>query len=349
LALLPFWLLQPTGPSAPATLRLKVETPPGLDFAAALAEADGRYLVPTADIWAAGYTVFGKLAHTPVELPYPADRGGRAVLDVVRLDGSFALPEREIVDWISRSAHGVADYYGGFPAQKALLTLIPVPGKIVRFGRVVAGSGASIILQLGTEAGPEALVEDWVLVHELSHVGGPFLPDGRWFMEGMATYVEPIMRARAGLKSARWAWYELASGMNRGVPAMTETGLNRTGMPGIYWGGAAFMLAADLEIRKRTQGQKGLEDALRGVLWGRGNASMRWTLPQMIAACDAAVGQPVMTELAAKYGAQGAPFDLDGLWRELGVEMQRGELVIRDDAPAAKLRQAMLTGRPAQP
>lgn len=329
LTLLPSWLMEPRRAEGEVNLRIAVTTSPGQDFAAGLPFVDGRYTVRGGDVWAAGYTVFGKLARDRIALPYPPERGGKAVLEVVRLDGAFALPAPDILRWIEDSANQVAGYFGGFPARHAMLAVVPASGAKVRFGRVVAGGGPSILLQLGTDSTREALHDDWVLIHELSHVAGPFLADrGGWFMEGMATYVEPIIRARAGWRTPESVWREYRGGMARG---------------GMYWGGASFMLMADLEIRRRSEGRRGLEDCLADVLWRHGNATLRWRTDQMIAACDAATGFPVMAELDARYRRGAAPFDLEKLWADLGVE---SDGTLRMDAPLARYRDAITRPRP---
>lgn len=322
LAPLASWLLEPETDGA-TRLRIAVAAAEGLDFAAALSRTDGRYTIERGDIWAAGFTAFGKLGRHPIALPRP---GGGATLEVVRLDGAFAMPIPELLAWIDRSARAVADFYHGFPAERAMLALVPVQSRRVGFGQVRATGGVSVMLQVGADVTPEALADDWVLVHELAHVGMPFLYDrGGWLMEGMATYVEPLIRARAGLRSPEWAWHELQAGMPRG---------------GIYWGGAATLLAADLAMRKRSGGRYGFEHCLREVLWRDGNATLRWRTKQMIEACDRAVGAPVLAELARQDGG----VDLKAIWAELGVEPDGNGVRLRDDPASTRLRDAILRG-----
>jgi predicted metalloprotease with PDZ domain len=50
---------------------------------------------------------------------------------------------------------------------------------------------------------------DWVLAHELFHLGVPSMPGGAWLDEGLATYYEPVLRTRAGLVSEMATWTEL--------------------------------------------------------------------------------------------------------------------------------------------
>ena len=106
-----------------------------------------------------------------------------------------------------------------------------------------------------------------MLVHELIHSGMPFIRGrGTWFMEGSATYVEPIIRARAGWKTEEEVWKEWVRHMPQGVGVFAR-GLPAAAGRENYWGGAIFMLLADLAIRRESNGAKGLEDCLAGALW----------------------------------------------------------------------------------
>src|SRR5262249_1004835 len=143
------------------------------------------------------------------------------------------------------------------------------------------------------------LRRNWVLVHEMTHLAFPSVPPKHhWIEEGLATYVEPLIRYRAGMVPAESVWGDLARGLPQGTPQEGDRGLDNThtwGRP--YWGGALFCLLADVEIRKRTQGRLGLEDALRGIVRKGGSMAVRWELGDALAAGDDAVGVPVLSEL----------------------------------------------------
>ena len=89
-----------------------------------------------------------------------------------------------------------------------LLGLVPVTRRRgVGYGRTEPGGGATVMVEVGPDIDQRGLFDDWVLIHELVHTGMPFVR-GRatWFMEGAATYVEPIVRARAGWKTEEEVW-----------------------------------------------------------------------------------------------------------------------------------------------
>ena len=193
------------------------------------------------------------------------------------------------------------------------------------------------------------LFDDWVLVHELIHTGMAFIRGrGTWFMEGAATYVEPIIRARAGWKTEQEVWREWVTNMPQGVAAFAR-GLGDASGRENYWGGAIFMLLADVEIRRGTDGAKGLEDCLGGVLWSGLDGSQRATLDAYAAICDRATGTPALRGLIDRYVVSARPVDLGTVWRDLGVAMAGGRITFDDSAPDARWRKMIVMGPPGRP
>jgi predicted metalloprotease with PDZ domain len=188
-----------------------------------------------------------------------------------------------------------------------------------------------------------------VLVHELIHTGMPFVRGrGTWLMEGAATYIEPIIRARAGWKSEDEVWKEWIDNMPRGVAAFAAGLTNASGQQN-YWAGATFMLMADIGIRRATDGAKGLEDCLAGALWSGLDAPQTVQVVDYAAACDRAAGVTVMSELVDRYYRGAAPVDLAALWKELGVALVGGRIVLDDSAPSARWRKMIVMGPPSRP
>ena len=169
-----------------------------------------------------------------------------------------------------RTAEAEANYWQGFTAKQALLGVVPVANRRgVGYGRTVSGGGATVMVEVGTDVDRRRLFNDWVLTHELIHTGMPYIRGrGTWLMEGAATYVEPIIRARAGWKTEEEVWREWVENMPQGVEAFSSGLANASGRQN-YWAGATFMLLADIAIRRASNGAKGLDDCLGGVLWTR--------------------------------------------------------------------------------
>ncbi len=226
----------------------------------------------------------------------------------------------------------------GTSADGALLLVLPAPGNQIH-GRARGTGGASILFFLGTDLDAAQARRSWELVHELVHLGFPSLPRrNHWAEEGLATYVEPIARARAGELSAEKVWGDLVRGLPQGLPGRGDEGLDRTHTWGrTYWGGALIWLLADVEIRERTGNRLGLEDALRAVLAQGGSIAERWPLQRALEVGDRAVGTRVLEELYAKMGSAPMKVDLDALFLRLGVELRRGVVELDDRAPLAPL------------
>src|SRR4029453_7697433 len=206
-------------------------------------------------------------------------------------------------------------------ADEMLVGLVPQPRPGVGFGRTQPGGGVTIMIEVGEHIDQRRMFNGWVLVHELIHSGMPFIR-GRatWFMEASATYVEPIIRARAGWKTEEEVWREWVTDMPQGVQAFAR-GLGEASGRENYWGGATFMLLADVGLRRATNGARGLEDCLAGVLWSGLDGARRATIAEYAAACDRVTGTTVMSGLVERHFNSAEPVDLAALWKDLGISL----------------------------
>ena len=323
------WLLRPLRAPEGAAADLAVSAPEGLRFVAGLP----RGPIDASALGGLPYAAFGDLRVEQVRL-----EGGTLT---VALAG-FRRDEGALLEWIRDCAAQIARYFGRFPADGALLLVVPGSGDRLH-GRARGTGGASILLSLGSELDIARLRATWELVHELVHLAFPSLPRRHlWAEEGLATYIEPIARARAGKLSAEKVWGDLVRGLPQGLPQKGDEGLDRTHTWGrTYWGGALFWLLADIEIRERTGNRFGLEHALRAVVAQGGSIAQRWTLSRALEAGDRAVGTKVLEELYAKMGPSPLEVDLDALFRKLGVALRRGMIEFDDRAPLVPIRRAI--------
>jgi predicted metalloprotease with PDZ domain len=269
--------------------------------------------------------------------------GGEIVLT---LSGDFpAATRKEIQVWIKRSVDALVRYFGRLPAPRIELRLQAEPGHGVGGGTTDRDPALFVAARVGRDTTAAEFLDDWVLVHEMVHVAVPRLPRAQnWLHEGLATYVETVARARAGVTSAEQLWSELSRGMPQGLPRAGDRGLDRTHTWGrTYWGGAIFCLLADLKIRRASKGRSGLQQALQGVLAAGGNYGEDWSVTQFLGVADAAVGQTSLGDLYNEMKDQPMPVDLEALWRELGVVQRSGGAAVQfdDAAPEAWLRRAI--------
>ncbi len=246
--------------------------------------------------------------------------------------------------WVENSAKAVAAYYGSLPAKKIVLRVSPTRGQSARGGHANDEGGTlGVTIALGSDATEATLADDWILTHEMLHLCFPSLPARHhWLEEGLATYVEPFARARAGLITAEDAWAGLVEGAPKGQPKEDDRGLDGTPTWGrTYWGGAVFCLRADVEIRRRTGNKKGLEHALRAIAAAGGTLDQFWKMDRVIAVADGATGVPVFRELYDEGKDKPVTVDLPALWKSLGIEVRGRTVRFHDDAPLAEIRKAI--------
>ena len=308
--------MQPLGPSAPQISRL---TAGGLSFA--------------------GYSLFSTRPALQVEV---TGRDGEPVPIAVHVGASdIAIGAPALASWVQYFAALSAEYWQGFPVDRLMVAIVPAgAADRVSFGRVRGGGGATMQIVAGRGVTANTLYRrDWILTHELLHLAQPHLPrDGMWLMEGMATYVEPILRHIAGLYTADQVWSEWLGGMPAGSLGLTTMGLQRTNP---YWGGALALLATNIAIVEATDGNKTMVDCLRAGLRSVGNATVRAQTSAIISACDQSVGFPAMADFVS-WHRSATEFNLPRLWQKLGVSKNGSSVAYADNAAAKVLRAAML-------
>ena len=349
------WLLEPNGLGGAPIIDIRAHTAPGLSFSTGMPKVGDAFRLRDSSVGYAGYTAIGKLSLQEIAVPAPGSlRPGQSkkdgVLRLAILDGISDDGRADLTDWVRRTVEAESNYWQGFTTPTLLLTLVPTQARRgVGFGRTEAPGGATVMVEVGSNVDRRLLFNDWVLVHEMIHTGMPYLR-GRatWFMEGAATYVEPIIRARAGWKTEEVVWKEWMDNMPMGAPVFSRGLMHASGREN-YWSGALFMLMADLGIRRETRGAKGLEDCLAGANWEGYQASRNVRLQDYVSACDGVTGTKVVSGLIDRYYSTGATVDMKAFWADLGVSEVGGRIALNDSAPQAEWRKMIVMGPPGRP
>jgi hypothetical protein len=334
------WLLRPSH-AVPATpFRFHVTTAPGEAFVSGVfptRDAPATYEGKTDGHYQLAYAAFSHLRVRELE-------EGR--VELALLPGP-AEADDTLAAWVDSAARAVADFYGRPPVRRLLVLARPTRGTSVGFGTTMGHSGAAIAIDVGVKSTPAELAHDWILVHEMVHTALPDLEGPQhWLEEGLATYVEPLVRRRAGTRTKEDIWAEWIDQMPNGLPEAGDRGLDATPTWGrTYWGGALFCLVADVEIRRRTENKRSLGDALRALLAAGGNIAESWPIERVLEVGDAATGVPVLREQYARMAHTPAPVDLPALWKSLGVSVRGKDVVFDDAAPLAAVRRG-ITGEP---
>lgn len=273
---------------------------------------------------------------------------GGASIQIDFAPGDLDVLKSDVMQWIETAARAVSEYYGKFPVARARVLIVPITDESgVLTGTTwgdVNGFPAFTRMRLGQHTTEQTLASDWTMTHEFVHTAFPSLsPDHHWLEEGLATYVEPIARGQIGTLSAEQVWGGMVSDMGKGEPRPGEDGLDQTHTwASTYWGGALFCLMADVSIREKTGNQKGLQDALRGILAAGGSIADDWPISKALDVGDQATGTTVLADLYKKMGnATYDPIDLTSLWKQLGIRSDNGKIKFDDQAPLARIRQAI--------
>ncbi len=262
-------------------------------------------------------------------------------------DTKFSGGTDPLLQWVKRSAAIVSAYYGQFPTPTLRIQVVPEDGGGVRSGKTWGYRGGFIRLEVGREVTEAQLMNDWVLVHEMTHLALPDVGDDQsWFSEGLAVYVEGIAREQAGNRTQQDVFSEQMKQMPRGMPQAGDQGLDHTHTWGrTYWGGAMFCFLADVEIHRRTGNRLGLQDAMRAVVKASGGLSADWPVSRVFATADAATGTKVFEELYAQMKDSPVSPDLHDLWAKLGVVSDGSTVTLHDDAPLSDVRRAIMQPR----
>jgi hypothetical protein len=338
------WLIRPLGDGPITSYRLHVTTARGEAFATgvpSIGDELGTFRGSTGDLPLGPYSGFGRLHITQKKM-------GASVLEVARGPGDFDAGLPRISAWIDGAAQAVGSYFRHFPSTHALLLVVPEGGAGLGYGKALGNGGASMFLPIGRRTTAREFDDDWVLVHEMLHLGFPSLPRQHiWLAEGIATYVEPLARARSGQMSTAAAWKGLVDGMPNGLPEANDRGLDSTHTWGrTYWGGALFCLVVDVAIRERTNNTRSLDDALRAVADEGGTIAARWDIARFLEVADRAIGMPVVSEFYRSMALARQDVDLPRLWQRLGIQKVGRSIAFDDGAPLAAIRTSLTARYP---
>jgi hypothetical protein len=257
------------------------------------------------------------------------------------------LDKHRIEAWVRRSATAISTYFDRFPVDRWGLLVIPADGDHVGPATTWGYRGSITRVSVGRDVTDSFLQNDWVMVHEMTHLALPTVPRrSEWFMEGNATYIEPIARAQAGQLSPQEVWRWAVEDMPKGQPQDGDKGLDHTHTWGrTYWGGAMYWLCAEIAIYKKSQGRYRLQDALRAINRASGGDTAYWNVEQATRAGDIAVKSDALTSLYDELKDRPVTIDLDDMLQQLGISEVAGVIRFDDRAPLAELRRSITSPR----
>lgn len=270
-------------------------------------------------------------------------------IDGSRIDVHFSddslYPKRDLLlDWISHSAQVVQHYYGHFPVDQVSLALLTYNGGGVDGGKQFSGALPVINVTVGNRVSKQELYNDWIMIHEMIHLALADLPHyNRWLEEGLSVYVEGVSRVQVGAVDEDTLWRSYYSDMPKGLPEANDKGLDNTPTWGRrYWGGALFCLLADIEIRKRTNNRRSLQDALRAIVNAGYSTNVDSMVMPLLKVGDKATGVDVLVPMYKKMSQSPETPALESVWQSLGISVSGRVVTYDDKAPLAHVRKQML-------
>jgi hypothetical protein len=272
------------------------------------------------------------------------------------LQTTHEVDTKVIVDWLQDTAHNITRAYNRFPNPTARIVVLPVGrgrgSSPVGFGRVVRDGGETIELMIDPAQPMQAFYENWTATHEFSHLMLPYLQsEQRWISEGFAQYYQNVLLARAGRYTQRYAWQKLFDGLKRGRESVPElspndaaSGDERNSRMKVYWSGAALALLADVELRRRSDGEQTLDDILGEFQQCCLPSRRTWSGVDLFSKFDSFLQQPLFMDLYRLHADTAGFPAVQPLLQELGVIQDGDNVRLSDSAESAQLRITM-TGR----
>jgi hypothetical protein len=335
------WRPQTRSPQLQSRLRFVV--PEGMQVSAPWRELpDHAFVLDESAFAFTGHVVLGEL--DAQKLPVPGSQ-----LRVATLRG---FPERAsalIPQWLTRAAQAASLPGARFPVPDTQVIVVPTsPSSFpIFFGHTGRSGGASIVLFLPTDVDAATLQADWIAVHEFSHLWHPFIRrEDAWLSEGIATYWQEVLRARAGLISREQVWQRLYEGAELGRQASQSLTEETLRMPHahnyqiVYWAGAAIALMLDVELRASSEGRLSLDLVLSRLRERPEWFTRARTARELLQAFDQIAALPVCAALAKRHMHGELP-QLKSLFEQLGVALGP-QAPTRTAAPLAWVRDAIL-------
>jgi len=335
----------PLPPRAPIAVELAL--PDGLAAFVPWPRAPGpglRFTLDSDQIDGGSYLAIGRLHPLPDVHPL----GGEGVARLAVVEGPRRATDEDLARWVSRALAAVARFYRVLPGGSVAITLVPVAGATDPgvFGTVMRHGFPSVILYFGAAAAPASFADDWVVPHELFHLGNPPVAHRvPWFIEGFTTYYQDVLRARAGLLPPDAAWADLGGGFARrcapesGRPLADESRRLRElhHYTRVYWGGACLAFLVDSAIRERTGNHRSLDDLLRELRL----APHPLDEPEIISALDRAAGH----SLATRVLQSNKPIDYQSTLNRLGVHpIDANHARLDGNAPLSSIARSIMKG-----
>ena len=346
------WLWRPRRLPEDADVVIQFDLPDGMQVSVPWQRVTGESTMPTFRLdrtpieWR-DLTAFGYFEARNVEV-------GGTTLRMAVLDADMPASTADMDDWIREAASAVSTLYGRFPLQHPQVLVVPIgeQSEAVPWAQVLRGGGAAAHFFVDQNRPLSEFRADWTATHELSHMLLPYVGRGdAWLSEGLASYYQNVLRARAGMVSEEIAWQKLYAGFERGRRGTSGKSLadvsknmrENGAYMRVYWSGAAIALMADVELRRRSAGRMSLDVAMAELADCCLPGDRTWSAKEVFARLDEITDSNVfMTLYRQNINATHFP-DVDKTSARLGITERSGRLHLSSKQDALTRRAAIMS------
>jgi hypothetical protein len=276
----------------------------------------------------------------------------------VQISSNFSPGQRDkLLAWIEFISSSLLQVYGHWPREAWRISVSPASAADsdpIPWGQVNRGDVDTVEFFVAPQASTEELKQAWTGYHELAHLLIPYRGWGdQWFSEGLASFYQNILQARAGVMSEQQAGQRLYEGFMRGraetafdgqsLAKVSATMREQGGFMRVYWSGAWYFLASDLRLRQQSGGKMTLDLALQNLNACCANA--RLSVPEIVSKLDELNGVLVFEPLYRQLNASTAMPGVETSFASLGMSIVDGEVILQQTGPGAALRQQILQRR----
>jgi len=264
----------------------------------------------------------------------------------------------QLKSWIIHARHALRLVYGKLPVEDFITRIkaSTLGTEAVPWGEVNRYSPPEVTLVVNIKSSLDALKADWTIYHEFSHLLIPYdAGDSRWFSEGLASYYQNVIQARAGMFDEQILWQKLYNGFERGNKQQSyshqklsyisdHVGQNRNYMR-VYWSGALYWLKADIALRtlsKSSDQLYSLDLALKQLQACCFNRYL--STQEIVHKLDELSKTKVFSTLFTEFSASYAIPDYLTLLNSLGIEAKNNRVTLNNSAKLSSQRKAIFSG-----
>lgn len=262
--------------------------------------------------------------------------------------------QKNLLSWIEFLSDNLAQVFGHWPRNHWQVSIEPASAAgddPIPWAQVHRGKPDRVEFFTTSSATQEQLKDAWTGYHEFAHLLIPYRGWGdAWFSEGLASYYQNLLRARAGVLSARQVWQKLYEGYQRGVADSRLDGqtlesvsdnLRKNGaFMRVYWSGAWYFLVADTRLRQMSGGRRTLDQALERL--NDCCADQRLSVPQIVGKLDKLNDVHLFRPLYQQAIATTQIPSYIPPFRELGIAIVNDQLSFKQHGAAAMLRRQII-------